>query len=127
LSKTQSALALAKWISQILDRKGAHDIVVLDLRKLSSVTDFLVIGTGTSSRHLKTLIEAPCVELKKVDHPPLSIEGENTGWVLADLGDVVLHVFDQETREYYDLEGLWKEAPQVEIAEKKNPLEVLSL
>ena len=127
MSETQSALALAKWISQILDRKGGHDIVVLDLRTLSSVSDFLVICTGTSSRHLKTLIEAPCMELKKVGHPAHNIEGENTGWVLADLGDVVLHVFDQETRDYYDLDGLWKNAPRVEIAEKKNPLEVLSL
>ena len=127
MSTNQSSIALAKWISQIIDRKGGLDVIIIDVRNRSSICDFLVIGTGTSSRHLKTLIEAPCAELKKVGFPPNDIEGEGTGWILADLGDVVLHVFDKETRDYYDLEGLWQNAPRVNWSEVRKPLEMLSL
>lgn len=113
-----SSLELARWIAQTLDRKGAQDVVVLETRDYSSVADFFVIATGTSNRHMETLLESPCKELKASGHPPQSIEGESTHWMLADLGDVVLHIFDDQARQYFELEHLWKKAPRIDWAKK---------
>lgn len=108
-----SSLALATWVAQILDRKGGLNIKVIETSSGSAIADYIVLATGTSSRHLDTLLEAPVKELKSAGFPPLSIEGEGTHWLLADLGDVILHIFDEETRAYFDLDGLWSRAPQV--------------
>ena len=113
-------MELSKWLAQTLKRKGGQDIIVLDVQGRSSITNFLVIATGTSHRQIETLALYPCQELKKSGHPPLSIEGENTGWILADLGDVVLHVFLEAQRRYYDLEELWNKAARVDWQEKEN-------
>lgn len=113
-SERHSGLELACWISQQLDRKGGRGIFVLDLRNLSYVTDYFVIVTGTSSTHIQTLIDSPVMEMKKLGFPPTCVEGRDTSWVVADFSDVVLHVFDETTRQYYNLEDLWKEAPRVD-------------
>ena len=110
---TETSLELAQWIANTLDRKGAHDIVVLETKPGTYVADYLVIATGTSSRHMHTLLETPCHELKKLGYPPLYMENEGSHWMLADLGDIVLHIFDDESRHFYDLDGLWKNAPKV--------------
>lgn len=101
-------------MSQLLDRKGGRGIFVLDVRGLSTVTDFFVLVSGTSSTHMSTLIDSPVMELKKLGFPPSCIEGRATGWVVADFGDVLLHVFDENNRQYYNLEELWKEAPRID-------------
>lgn len=110
----QSSLSLAVWLAQFLDRKGGQDVLVIDTKERSSVADYIVLATGTSSRHMETLLEAPCQSLKQSGYPARSIEGQQTHWMLADLGDVILHVFDSDARENFDLEGLWRNAPRVE-------------
>jgi ribosome-associated protein len=80
------------------------------------VTDVFLIATGTSTRHVKSLVEDVEMALKRVDRRPIRREGEDYGkWVLLDYGDVVLHVFDQVTRDFYELERLWADAPVIEF------------
>jgi len=78
------------------------------------LTDVFVIATGTSRRHVKTLAEEIEARLSPLDRKPLRREGVEEGnWVLLDFGDLVVHLFDAETRAYYDLERLWRDAPRV--------------
>lgn len=96
--------------------KKAEDVVVLDLRGVSGYTDFLVIGSGTSDRQLESIAESVEKELKAQGHRPVGSEGQRGGrWVLLDFGDVVVHVFHQDERGHYDLEGLWADAPRLEV------------
>ncbi len=91
-----------------LDDLKAKDVVTLDVRGLTSVTDFMVVGTGTSNRHVKSLGTNVSVELKKHGCKPLGIEGGQVAdWMLVDAGDVVVHVMSPEARDFYDLERLW--------------------
>jgi ribosome-associated protein len=97
--------------------KKAEEVVVLDLRGVSGYTDFLVIGSGQSDRQIEAIAESVEKELKSQGHRVVGTEGQRGGrWVLLDFGDVVVHVFHQEERGHYDLEGLWADAPRVEIA-----------
>ena len=109
---TATALAAA---SAIDDKKGLG-VVLLDVSSLLGITDVFVIATGTSRRHVRTLAEEAEAQLKTEDRRPLRREGVDDGsWVLLDYGDVVLHVFDEETRSYYDLERLWGDAPRLDF------------
>lgn len=97
--------------------KKAQNLRVLDVREHSTLTDYLLIATGRSDRQVQAIADSVRMGLKK-DHEtlPLAVEGMNEGrWVLLDYGDVMVHVFQQSVREFYDLEGLWQEAPEVEI------------
>lgn len=96
------------------DRKG-ESVVLMDMRQVSPVTDFFVVLSGNSDRQLKAIIEHIGQELKdRYGILPWRTEGEaQNGWVLMDYGDVVVHGFLPEKRSYYDLEGLWREAPVV--------------
>jgi ribosome-associated protein len=88
--------------------------VLLDVSGLIVVTDVFIIASGTSRRHVMTLAEETEMQLKGVDRRPIRREGMEDGtWVLLDYGDVVVHVFDEETRRYYDLERLWADAPRL--------------
>jgi ribosome-associated protein len=121
LQQKEASLELAQWIAKQLDKKGAHDIKVLETIPGTYIADYLVLATGTSSRHMQTLLDSPCAELKKLGYPPLHVEGEDSTWMLADLGDIVIHIFDPETRNHFDLEDLWKNAPRVDwTGEEKN-------
>lgn len=94
-----------------LEDLKAEDITMLDVTEKTSVTDWLVIATGTSSRHVKSIANNVITEIKKAGNPPLGIEGEDDGeWVLVDLGDIIVHVMQKQAREYYDLESLWSVA-----------------
>ncbi len=101
---------IKKLAEEALDDLKAINVVTVDVSKLTDVMDYLVIASGSSSRHVKSLANNVSVELKKQGIRPLGIEGENTGdWVLVDLGDVVVHVMLPDTRDLYDLERLWSE------------------
>ena len=90
--------------------------MVLDVSSVIVLTDVFVIATGTSRRHVKTLAEEIEAQLKQLDRRPLRREGVEEGsWVLIDFGDVVVHLFDEETRAYYDLERLWRDAPRLAV------------
>ena len=89
------------------DLKGV-DIVEFDVRDMTSVTDVMLIASGTSDRHVKSLAGAVVMACKEAGVAPLGVEGESEGeWVLVDLGDVVVHVMQPRTREFYALEKLW--------------------
>tara|TARA_B110000503_G_scaffold43274_1_gene70766 strand:+ start:5391 stop:5726 length:336 start_codon:yes stop_codon:yes gene_type:complete len=86
----------------------AVNTVTLDVSALTDMTDYMVITSGTSNRHVKSLATNVAVEAKNVGNVPIGIEGDDTGeWVLVDFGDVVVHVMLPATRDYYDLERLW--------------------
>ena len=98
-----------------LDRK-ARDVVALDVRGIASFADVFVLATGTSDRHVRSIAEGIEVALHERGERPLGVEGEGDGrWVLMDLGDVIVHVFLEEVRGYYDLERLWSDAPVIEL------------
>ena len=98
-------------ITAIEDLKG-EDIRELDVKGKTSVTDMMIIASGTSSRHVKSIANNVVVEAKESGVRPLGVEGEEQGeWVLVDLGDVIVHVMQAQTREFYDLERLWSDLP----------------
>jgi ribosome-associated protein len=93
----------------------ARDVVVLDMRNITPLYDFFVLATGNSRRQVHTITEEVDAALHECGDARLSIEGyESSRWVVQDYGDVVVHVFDQPTREYYGLEDLWADAPRVD-------------
>ncbi len=105
-----SAADRAQQVAQALADKGGLDVCVLDLVEEAAFTDFFVIATGTSDRHLRTLADVTVETARGVGDRPLGVEGAKTGrWVLVDLGDVVVHLFRREVREFYSLERLWGE------------------
>lgn len=100
-------------IVNALEDVKAKDIVQLDVRELSDVMDTLVIASGTSTRHVKSLAGNVVEDAKHSGHMPIGVEGAETGdWVLVDFGDIVVHVMQEETRTFYDLEKLWSMEPQ---------------
>ncbi|MEX1208623.1 MAG: ribosome silencing factor [Acidimicrobiia bacterium] len=99
--------------SAVDDKKGL-DVALLDVSSVIVLTDVFVIATGTSRRHVLSLAEEVEARLAALDRKPLRREGlEDAGWVLLDFGDIVVHLFDAETRRYYDLERLWRDAPRL--------------
>ena len=100
--------ALKSLVVESLDDLKAVNTVTLDVTSLTDVMDYLVITSGTSNRHVKSLADNVCMEAKKQGMRPLGVEGEDAGeWVLVDFGDVVVHVMLPATRDFYDLERLW--------------------
>jgi ribosome-associated protein len=97
-------------IEIILDNNKAKDIVSIDLRNKSYIADYMIIASGTSSRHLQSLSENLVSELKKKGIYNCRIEGkDSSGWKLLDAIDIIIHIFHPEKREFYDLEKMWSE------------------
>ena len=89
----------------------AEDLVALDMRKITSFADVFVVVTGNSDRHVRSIADAVSEAISEMGDPALGVEGYDDGrWVLLDLGDVIVHVFQPEVRQKYDLERLWSEA-----------------
>jgi ribosome-associated protein len=106
------------WLTAVraAESKKAFNIRVLDLREITSFTDYFVLCTGANPRQIQAISEAVGEELAKRDEHPTSVEGfQNAEWVLADYGDFIVHVFSESAREYYDLERLWRAAKPMEI------------
>jgi ribosome-associated protein len=96
--------------------KKAEDLCVLDLRELSSFTDFFLVMNGTSSRQNAAVAEAVEAALKTAGLRPLSVEGRESGeWILLDYGSLVVHVFSRNARDHYSLEKLWGDAPRLDF------------
>lgn len=113
-------------VNAALDRK-AEDLVILSVKDISSFADYFVICSGTSDRQIQSLADHIGQKLKKAGVFPLGIEGERSGsWILMDYGDVVLHIFYKPVREFYDIEGLWSDAPRMTIEESVQELTVLN-
>ena len=99
---------LKQTIIKALEDLKALDIKVLDVAEFTNVTDVIIIASGTSTRHVKSLASNVGVEVKKIDVQPLGTEGDDAGdWVLVDCADIIVHVMLPEVRALYDLEGLW--------------------
>lgn len=102
------AEALLKLVEDVLDERKALHVTTLDVRGKTSITDYMVVATGTSTRHAKSLCDYVVEKLKENGIQPLGMEGEmGSDWVLVDMGDVVLHVMTGQAREFYQLEKLW--------------------
>ena len=98
-------------VKALEDMKGV-DLTVIDIVGKSSIADAMIVVTGTSQRHVKSLAESVRVTSKEANHPPLGIEGgDSSDWVLVDLGDVIVHVMTEEKRDFYSLEKLWSVGP----------------
>ena len=115
LQSEQRALLCAQYA---LDKK-ALDVKILCISELSSLTDYLVLVSGTSDRQVQAIAESVRLEHKQHNElSPIAVEGMKEGrWVLLDYGDVMVHVFQQDVRSFYDLDGLWSEAPQLPVSE----------
>jgi len=97
-------------IEKVLDDNKAQNIVCIDLKNKSYIADYMVIASGTSSRHLQALSEILVVQLKKIGVDNCRIEGKDSSdWKLVDAHDVIVHLFHPEKRDFYDLEKMWSE------------------
>lgn len=104
--------ALAVDIADIIAETPAADTKVIDIHEHSSIADVFVICSGENERQLRAIYRAVIDEMGQANHEPLRTEGDTlSGWMLIDYGDVIVHVFDEELREFYDLEGRWENAP----------------
>jgi ribosome-associated protein len=103
---------LLKKLIDLLEDKKAEDLVVLEVAPLTSMTDAMIIASGTSNPHLRAMMKAVVEMLKKEGIPPLGVEGEQHGeWILLDLGSILIHLMLPEIRSYYELEKLWSVQP----------------
>lgn len=104
---------LQTLVIDALDEIKAVDVVALDVRRLTSIADSIVIASGTSQRHVQSLAGNVLQRAREAGIRPLGVEGEQAGdWVLVDLGDVIVHVMRPEVRDFYNLEKLWDVAPR---------------
>ena len=112
---------LALLCRDLAENRKAEDVVILDVRELSSVTDYFVIVSGTSEPHLRAIVDEISDKLRD-EHQlkPKAIDGTlQTAWVVLDYFDVIIHVMRQDVRERYDLETLWGDAPRVKSRKRK--------
>lgn len=110
---------LAKIAVNALEDLKGQDIKVLDVQKLTTVTDTMIVCTGTSNRHVKSLAQNVAEDAKKAGFRPMGIEGQEAGeWVLVDLGGVVVHVMQAQARAFYQLEKLWTVEEDAPLAAK---------
>jgi len=108
---------LCDLVVDALEEVKAKDIVKLDVRELTTVTDYMIVASGTSNRHVKALADAVADKARAAGHRPAGIEGEDGGeWVLLDLQDALVHVMLPRVREFYNLEKLWLLSPAKDLA-----------
>ena len=111
-----SPLDKALLASRFIKERKAIDPLLFEVGKLSSITDYFLIASGNSSRQVQAISRHLAKRMREKGHKVYGIEGENEGqWILMDYGDLVIHIFFDPVREFYNLEGLWIEAPRIEI------------
>ena len=104
----KKSIDLCKFIKRSLSNNKAKEITVIDLKKKTSIADYMIICTGTSNRHITALSNYLSEDLKKLNLNMLNIEGRKNGdWIIVDIGDIIVHLFRGEVREYYNLEKMW--------------------
>ena len=108
---------LSDLVVEALEEVKAQDIVKLDVRNLTTVTDYMDVASGTSNRHVKALADAVADKARIAGHKPAGVEGaEGSEWVLLDLHDTLVHVMLPRVREFYNLEKLWSLTPRSDVA-----------
>lgn len=118
----EPARALAIEAARLAESRHATDVLVLDLRGISPVTDYFVIFTGTSDRQMRSVAEEIIVDARRYGYKPMDIASlTSTSWVLLDFVDVVVHAFDPAHRKFYDLELIWGDAPRVRWKQPRRP------
>ena len=116
-SQAKDVQACLKVVHEALEDVKAKDILAIDVSLISNVADAIVIASGTSTRHIKALADNVAEEARKAGFRPLGVEGERDAeWILIDLGFVVVHVMLPTARRFYDLESLWRAAPEETVA-----------
>lgn len=114
ISVSNESRELALQIADVLSETPASNTVVLDIRGLSSFADFFVICSGENERQLRAISDKLQEELRESDIRPQRMEGTpNSGWIVLDYNEVIVHVFDEELRDFYKMERLWAEAPRL--------------
>lgn len=105
------------WLAVVraAEDKKATDIIVLDLREVTTFADYFVICTGGNAKQLQAITDEAATRMKRRGEPVISIEGYDGEWILSDYSDILLHCFTEKSREFYSLERLWKEAKKVSI------------
>ena len=110
---------MLKNIYKSIENKKGKDIVILDVRGLSPITDYIIITSGDVPTHTQAIADEVLKNLKDKGELPLNVEGISEGrWIVLDYGDVMVNVFIPELRDYYNLEWLWADAPRVNIEDK---------
>lgn len=113
---TDSMSVVRRIVEACEDVKG-KDVAVLDVRRVSDVSDYFVVVSARSDRQVQGITNRVIEELSQIDVQPISVEGyDDAQWVLMDFGDVVLHVFYEPVRDFYDIESLWIRAPRLDVA-----------
>lgn len=121
MPKVAKARKTRQWIQNALEDAKTQNIAVLDVRKISDFTDYMVIATGTSNRHVQSSADKVVETLRGHGVRRVGIEGKQLGdWVLIDFGDVVAHIMREQTRDFYNLEKLWSDAKRVKSVEAKS-------
>jgi ribosome-associated protein len=105
---------LALLAAETCDEKKAKDIAVLDVRKITSISDYFIVCSTSNERQARAIAESMRMKMKEMGRREMGVEGMEDGrWVLQDFGDIVLHIFHETQREFYDIEGLWADAKKV--------------
>jgi len=108
----------ALLLSRFALEKKAYDLILMEVREVTSIADYFIICSGRSDRQVQSIAQGIEENLGAMGYPPSSVEGISRGqWALMDFSDVIVHIFYQPVREFYDLEGLWGHAPRVELPE----------
>lgn len=118
--RTRRRKLLPNWLTAVhaAESKKAINVRVLDLREITSFTDYFVICSGSNPRQIQAICDEIQAKLAEEGEFPTSVEGYNASeWVLADYGDMVVHVFSEKARDYYELERLWRQGREVQIPE----------
>jgi len=105
---------LALIAAEICDDKKAKDIIILDVRKITTISDYFIVCSTSNERQARAIAEDLRLKMRELGQSEMGVEGMKDGrWVLQDFADIVLHVFHESQREFYDIEGLWADAKQV--------------
>ena len=105
---------LALLAAEVCDEKKAKEIIVLDVRKITSISDYFIVCSTSNERQARAIADDLRVRMKDLGKREMGVEGiDDARWVLQDFGDIVLHIFHESQREFYDIEGLWADAKQV--------------
>ena len=111
-----TAKEMAKCAYYALEEKKAEDITIIDISGISILADYFIIANGTNSNQVQAMVDSVDEELHKAGCDPKQVEGYRQGsWVLLDYGDIIVHVFDQENRLFYDLERIWRDGKEIPV------------